>query len=258
MIKTKLRFGALVIFGWSLFAFGHGDDRVIIGWDSVATLPAGKNNLLFVLYDKKQKKHLQDADIKVTHTQKVHMFVTDRAHQEFHHLHPTYDPNTEKWSTTADLPVNGEYSVWTQGELVADGDEFTSALEVPIQIAGGKPANPVPTELGDMRTGAEGYSSIKLGAGRIVALRIIQLELDFSRNDGTQPDLGTYLGAKAHVIGVHLDSQTLIHTHAMDHGVPNQLMLHGMFPREGDYRLWIQFLDGGKLRAIPLSVRVSK
>jgi hypothetical protein len=239
-------------------AFAHGDQRVEISWESELIMTAGKNTLSFLLYDEKLKKMLTDADIAITHTQKVHMFVTDKAHGEFHHLHPTYNEKTQMWTTEANLPVNGEYSVWTQGKLAADGDEFTSVGEEPVFVWKGKRENPVPTQLNDVRVGTEGISVVKLSGGRLVATKMVMLDLDFTRNDGTQPKLGTFLGEKAHVIGIHLDSKSLIHTHPMDHGVPNQLMLHAVFPREGDYRLWVQFIDGDILRTIPLSVKVQK
>jgi hypothetical protein len=43
----------------------------------------------------------------------------------------------------------------------------------------------------------------------------------------------------------------------MDTSNPNQGMLHATFPHKGAYRLWIQFIDGGQLRTVPLSVKVN-
>jgi hypothetical protein len=60
----------------------------------------------------------------------------------------------------------------------------------------------------------------------------------------------------AHVVAVPSDGTWLLHVHPMDHGVPNQLMLHMEFPLAGDYRIWIQVVNGGALRVIPLSVTV--
>ena len=39
---------------------------------------------------------------------------------------------------------------------------------------------------------------------------------------------------------------------------PNTGMLHATFPAAGDYRLWIQLMDRGELKTVPLSVTVSK
>jgi hypothetical protein len=40
-------------------------------------------------------------------------------------------------------------------------------------------------------------------------------------------------------------------------GSANPAMIHVVFPEAGDYRLWVQFMDGGVLRTVPLSVTVS-
>jgi hypothetical protein len=44
----------------------------------------------------------------------------------------------------------------------------------------------------------------------------------------------------------------------MDGGQPNEGMLHVSFPTEGFYRLWVQFIDAGELKTIPLSVAVTE
>lgn len=82
--------------------------------------------------------------------------------------------------------------------------------------------------------------------------------LEISRTDGSAPELENLLGALAHIVIVPLDGSTLLHVHPMDSGSSTRILIHTIFPRIGDYRIWIQFLDGGILRTVPLSVRVSR
>lgn len=82
------------------------------------------------------------------------------------------------------------------------------------------------------------------------------LTLTFNRTDGTKPDIQPYLGAFAHVILVPEDADSLLHVHPMQGATPNEGIFHTSFPDQGDYRLWVQFLDGGVLRTVPLSVTV--
>jgi len=49
---------------------------------------------------------------------------------------------------------------------------------------------------------------------------------------------------------------SLIHVHPMSTGKPDELMVHAQLPKTGDYRLWVQFIDGNILRVVPLSVTV--
>ena len=79
-----------------------------------------------------------------------------------------------------------------------------------------------------------------------------------SRNDGTQPEVTPYLGANAHVIVVSPDGDNLIHAHPMDDKNSNTGMMHVTFPSQGDYRIWIQIIDAGVLKVVPLSVTVKK
>ncbi len=80
--------------------------------------------------------------------------------------------------------------------------------------------------------------------------------LNFSREDGSKPNITPYLGAIAHVVAVALDGDTLIHVHPMNGRNPNEGMIHATFPTAGFYRLWIQFIDDSVLRVIPLSIEV--
>ena len=47
------------------------------------------------------------------------------------------------------------------------------------------------------------------------------------------------------------------HVHPMEGSDANSGMLHATFPSAGDYRVWIQLIDHGVLKTIPLSVTVT-
>ena len=83
----------------------------------------------------------------------------------------------------------------------------------------------------------------------------IQSLIDHAPQDGTTPQIEPYLGAFAHIIATPSDGDALIHVHPIGTG-PSQGMLHTTFPAAGEYRLWIQFIDDGNLKTIPLSVKV--
>jgi len=149
--------------------------------------------------------------------------------------------------------VNGQYFLWAQGELAADGEEFSAFTR--IDVVGGAPAWPAPV-LQDIRTGSDRTSKVTLSAGRIRAGRAAMLTVTIGRDDGSKPAVSPYLGAFAHVIAVPEDGDSLIHVHPMNGRKPNEGMLHATFPTAGKYRLWIQFLDAGVLKTVPLAVEV--
>jgi hypothetical protein len=128
---------------------------------------------------------------------------------------------------------------------------------VRLAVSGGQSAWPSPT-LSDVRTGTETNSVATLSAGKLKAGKMAMLTLTFTETDGSAANITPYLGAFAHVIATPEDGSSLLHVHPMDGGQPNEGMLHVSFPTEGFYRLWVQFIDAGELKTIPLSVAVTK
>ncbi len=185
-------------------------------------------------------------------SQKVlHLFLFDPALIEFRHLHPAF--NGTRWIVDTDLSVNGNYWVWAEGKLVSNqSDFFASARQV---IQGGSPDHPI-LQLEEVRTGNSSGSIATLSEGRIRAKQMTMLTLTLSRQDGFQPQLSDYLGNKAHIVAVPADGSNLIHMHPMGASVPNQMTIHAEFPNSGKYRIWIQFIDEGSLKVVPLAVSV--
>jgi hypothetical protein len=255
----KIKLLAAVVLGFvglvqQNLAWAHGDkSRVAIEQEEGNTsVVAGKIDLTFQLIDLKNKVVLTESDLSVLHEKKLHFFLYDPALREFRHEHPEF--RDSQWHLSTNLSVNGDYWLWAQGQLSADGEEFTASDR--LKVTGGAPANPLPPSLGDVRSGADGVSKIALSTSRIVAKKMVMLNLKFSRTDGSQPVITPYLGALAHFVVTSDDGDTLIHVHPMDSGSNNQVMLHLNFPWAGNFRLWVQFMDGGVLKTVPLSLVV--
>lgn len=266
MFKKIYLLSVLGFFFFPLFLFAHGNNdesRIEIELESPFSVKAGEIKLEFQLIDSKTKKVLTDQDLNVVHEKKIHIFVFDSALQEFEHVHPEYNGST--WITEKEKPnltVNGDYQVWVQGELASDKKEFTSS--VPLRITDGKKAHPLPPVLGNVHQNSNGNSVVTLSSEKLRAGRMLMPMIIISRNDGSIPNLTPFLGTMIHGIATSSDGDTLIHVHPVDHGgehghkKPNEFMLHVMFPLEGEYRLWVQFIDGGILKTVPLSVAVQK
>lgn len=236
---------------FSFANFAHDNESGITLESKIpSTSIAGKIHYTFDLYDNTNKKNLSDADLMISHENLLHLFVFDLALKEFRHVHPVF--SNYGWSVDFDLQTNGSYMVWAQATS-SNGDEFSTSDK--ISIVNGKEANNVPSALGDVRSASEENSVVNI-SGKVKANKSAMLMVKFSRNDDTQAEITDYLGAFAHIVAVPLDGSALIHVHPMATGIPNEGMIHATFPKTGDYRLWIQFVDGGKLRKIPLSIKV--
>lgn len=251
IIKIALSFCVILTLSSALAHKGEGQ-RIVIEQEGTGHYQAGRIEFAFQLFDTESKKSLSDLDLNESHTKKLHFISYDAALKEFNHAHPIFDGKT--WNVTLDLPVNGKYFFWAQGELV-DKTEFTSIIEV--MIMDGTKENPV-LPLGDVRTATDASTKIVLAGNKIRAGKMTMLDFSVSRTDGQNPDLTPYLGAFAHVIATPNDGDQLIHVHPQAGNKPNTGMLHATFPNPGDYRLWLQIIDRGELKIIPLSVSVSK
>jgi hypothetical protein len=245
--------GLLVFLGTGqTWAHGDGESRISIEPDAQGVYTAGKIQYSFQLFDDQTKKSLGPDDLIESHTKKVHLFAFDSSLTEFIHVHPLF--NGTLWTAELDLPVNGKYFIWAQGALT-DGTEFTA--DIPAQVENGKPSWPI-TSLGDHRKASHLGTIVELSAQTLQAEKMVMIDYKVTREDGQAPVITPYLGALAHVIAVPADGDALIHVHPMAGGAPDAGMLHTTFPGPGDYRFWIQLVDHGVLKTVPLSVTVTK
>ena len=241
-------------FSLSRFSISATDQkpRVVVQLSQPGPSKSGSIELYFKLLDTKTETPLSDSDLRAIHTYKLSLFVFDAGLNEYRFVFPDFTDG--QWHAVLDLPVNGKYFVWAQAVLNNDGFSFLS--DSSIQVIEGQVANPVPTQLGDHRTGNEGISVVILESGAVSQGRPTSLQLQFSRIDGSRPVLTPNRGALADVVGTLVDGGQIFHIHPVDSGLPNQLTLRAVFPVRGDYRLWVQFIDRGQSRTVPLSVQV--
>lgn len=245
----------LFSFLFSSFCWAHGEgvnELVTLQLKSAHEISSTLEVVKFDLFHLKKQTLVTDVDLSITHEKLLHVFIFDKGLGEFQHLHPEFRDG--EWSVEAKFSKKGDYILWAQAMLKKDGEDFTSNTS--LVVTEGECANTVPPQLSDIRTGSDGNSVVSLTQTRFRVNKEALPNISFSRSDDTSPEIGLYLGEKAHVVITPENSDSLIHTHPMDHGVPNQVMLHMTFPEVGFYRMWVQFIDAGQLRIIPLSVEV--
>lgn len=248
-MKLLITIASLLV---GLTACAHGGGRVDIESDQ-HSIAAGKSKYTFQLVDDQMNKLVGDADLILSHEKKLHLILFDPALSEFKHVHPEFNNNA--WSADLDLTVNGNYFVYAQGELAADKTEFTAGDR--LLVSNGTKENAAPQSLGDVRKGTSGNSVVQLDNSKLVAGKMVMLMVNMSHKDGSVPKLSPYLGAFAHIVATPLNGTSLIHVHPMAGSSPLEGMIHATFPVAGDYRIWVQYIDGGELKVVPLSVTVN-
>ena len=233
-------------------AHGDGESRITIEPEAQGNYSAGDIHYSFQLFDDQANKALSDTDLVETHTKILHFITYDSSKNEFNHVHPTFDG--KMWAADFKWTKNGVYFVWAQGQL-KDGTEFSTFVKT--QVVNGAAEIPV-VDLGDHRKASDHSTVVELDNSQLKAGKMAMLNFKVTRDDGQVSQITPYLGAFAHVIAVSPDGDELTHVHPMQGSKPNTGMIHATFPTGGDYRIWVQLMDRGELKTIPLSVTVSK
>ena len=70
-------------------------------------------------------------------------------------------------------------------------------------------------------------------------------------------DLEPYLGASAHLLVVPVDLTEALHGHPTEDGRGPSIAFAPLVPREGRYKVWIQFQRGGKVSIAAFVIPVS-
>ncbi len=253
---TKSLFLGLIFTFMSPLLFAHETNEGPVALEIASRNPiqAGKSILTFQMVDTKTNHLIGDTDLNLAHEKKLHFIIYDPSLSQFQHVHPTYTSTKDStWDVEVNFTVNGNYWLWAQGELAADGSEFSAPTR--LKVMGGAMERPEPT-LTDLRQASDEGSEVTLSKTVLKAGRMAMLGLTFSHQDGTAPQLAPYLGAIAHIVAIPSDGDSLIHVHPVAGSSPTTALLHVTFPSPGFYRLWIQFIDGGQLRTVPLAVEV--
>ena len=239
-----------LLFLSSLLAYGPVFAGVQIESTQSNVSASEKLSYSFNLVDDKTTNSISDKDLIETHTKILHLVVYDASLNEFNHVHPEF--NGASWDVELNLLVSGSYIVWAQGKTL-NGKEFSVSRS--LFVENGEPEIAV-ASLGDVRVGTDGTTQVELANTKLKAGKMAMIDFIVTRTDGSVPSLSPYLGAFAHVIATQLNGNDLIHVHPMEGNDANMGMLHATFPLAGEYRLWIQFVDNGVLKTIPLSVVV--
>ena len=183
-------------------------------------------------------------------TKELHLYVVNDDLTVFRHLHPTRD-ESGVWSAPFDVPDAGGYRVVT--EFVArdeggNGDHVV--LGRPLALLPGDPGDTAAEDRAVSVSVAEAPTTGPNGELRLVV-----------RDAARRPvELGTYLGAYAHVTGFHRETGAMVHLHPL--GPPevteggSELTFHAEIPDPGDYRLFAQVRVDGFLHTVPVELTV--
>jgi hypothetical protein len=217
-------------------------------------LKAGEDaHLAFSIQDPDTHKPVRDFEIM--HEKLYHLFVVSEDMKFFLHTHPQLQPDGS-FKLDVDLPKTGVYRVLSDF-YPKGGTPQLMANTLMVPGAGFKmaPANlvedlaPQRTENMDIELVTEPEKPIA-GEKTLMFFRL-------KPNESIEP----YLGTMGHMLAASSDLIDMMHMHPFLVTDPNgtdykQIQFNVFFPREGIYRVWVQFQRKGVVNTVAFNVPV--
>jgi hypothetical protein len=201
------------------------------------------------------------------HDRLFHFFIVSRDMKQFFHVHPTLEKDG---SLTLEqvLPAEGQYVLYSDFMPIGGGPQL---VVTPLVTAGYEgdilsqlpelKADVPPVKTVDSMTIAMQIEPAQLIAGEEAD---IPIHITDAKTEQPVKDLQRYLGAWGHAMMLSEDMTEHVHAHpeemlegtqVMEGGGPD-LVFHALFPKPGNYRIWLQVQRNSVLSTVPFTVRV--
>jgi YHS domain-containing protein len=197
---------------------------------------------------------------EVVHEQTFHLLIASKDLDVFMHEHPVMAPDGT-WSASVKFPKSGEY--WIYGDIAPRG-RGSLVVQNKVSVHGGESKTvPIVTTLGPSVDGGLA-GVIKPSTEQIPIGKSVDLAVQLKDASSRKPagDIQPWLGAAGHLVLIHQDGQTVVHSHphesaeAADHVKRGEVTFTARFPRAGIYKAFAQFKRGGVVRTLPFAFEV--
>jgi len=188
----------------------------------------------------------------IVHERRMHLIIVRKDLSFFTHQHPEMQPDGSFLLAGFVFPTAGEYQLFFDtAPKDAGGQVIVSALRVE-----GKAAT-LPKSLAAIeKLSAHTVGGVQVGlkdARGLAPRKTLPFTITFRAADSGKPilDLQPYLGAMGHMIMIHDDAQTFVHTHPDErdpqNGKQGELTFLARPPKAGLYHLWVEFQHQNKV-----------
>src|SRR6185503_7929738 len=201
------------------------------------------------------------------HDKLFHFFIVSRDMTQFFHVHPELQKDG---SLTLEhiLPQPGQYVLFSDFMPVGGGPQLVTT---PIVTAGfeGDILSQLPNLKPDtsFKKSANGTTvELLIEPAKLIAGEEADIPIHFSdqKTESGVTNLQRYLGAFGHAMMLSEDMTEHVHSHpeqmlegtTITEGGGPDLIFHALFPKPGNYRIWLQFQRSNVLSTLPFTVRV--
>ncbi|MBX3097404.1 MAG: FixH family protein [Fimbriimonadaceae bacterium] len=196
----------------------------------------------------------------VAHEKEFHLLIASKDLNWFIHEHPVMQPDGT-WTIPIQFPAGGEY--WIYGDVAPTG-KGSNMLVTSVTVEGPAPTWSLAKTL--TLSGEDGgvKGQLAFTDGQIPVGRSTELVVSLTDSSTGRPvsDTQPWLGAAGHLMIIHEDGQTVVHSHPGDSPEDAALVREGKirfnarFPKTGYYKAYTQFQRNGVIKTIGFGFEV--
>ncbi|MEU1534128.1 hypothetical protein [Streptomyces fagopyri] len=195
-------------------------------------------------------------DFAVDQTKRMHFYAIRSDLTGFQHIHPTMAADGT-WTADLDTLAPGAWRMsasFTPDSGAGKGTAFV--LSRTVSVPGTETKTPLPAAA--KTVDVDGYTATV--KGEPMAGMAHPMTVTVTKDGKPVTDLQPYLDTYAHLTAFHEGDTAFAHLHPTtkvngDHGGP-ELSFNAELPTSGNWRLFLQFLTGGKLHTAALTLNV--
>ncbi|WP_242928441.1 hypothetical protein [Pontibacter vulgaris] len=184
--------------------------------------------------------------LEEVHTKDIHLIIVSEDLSFFAHEHP--EKTGTEYTVDFTFPFGGKFLLYCD---VKPLNTAPVVIRKTVDVAGD--SREVQRYQQDMLSKTVDNVSVQLDVQDLNAIRVTMKQGEAAI---LASSLGHFLGAKAHVVMINVDTKEYLHVHPMVH--EDVLVLHSAFTASGLYRVWIQFLLNGLLYTLDYVVQVAE
>jgi hypothetical protein len=188
--------------------------------------------------------------LDVEHEKKIHLIIVSEDLSWFNHIHPEFQADG-RYVVNETFPNGGTYSLYSDFKPSGSTHQLDRKE---LQVEG--KAKPAVKFTVPKTKAVSGDFSVLLKPDAPQFLSNTEIHFDGELSKGGKRydvnDLQSYLGAKGHMVAIHMASKTYVHLHPE---VENDILhFHATFPEPGMYRAWLQFMAEDKLHTVDFTI----
>ena len=203
-------------------------------------------------------------------TKKMHLYAVRTDLTGFQHVHPEM-AGDGTWSVQLAALEPGTWRFYTAFTANSSGGPMQYVLGQPLSVEGSMTARPLPPPAATAQ--ADGYT-LTMADGRFTSdmSKTQTIKVDVTKDGMAVMDLEPYLGARAHLTAICASDMMFAHMHPKDMAMGSSpsggmvlraaseptLAFEAMFPKDGNWRLFLQFQTMGMLHVAEFTLPVAK